>query len=86
MDTGIFSLVSGSAVVREGVRALRERIRKTVQIPSVRAAETRMLADLGRLAEVSPHLLADIGFEEQAADAPGTRVWTRGGLRVVQEA
>ena len=39
--------------------------------------------DLRRLAEVSPHLLADIGFEEQPGDASGGRVWTRGHLRVV---
>jgi len=65
------------------LEGVRKTLRKTARPAAGRQAEAAMHDDLRRLAEVSPHLLADIGFEEQPGDASGGRVWTRGHLRVV---
>lgn len=43
-----------------------------------------MLADLERLADISPHLLADLGFEEIRTGPSGITSWRRGSLRVVR--
>lgn len=43
-----------------------------------------MLADLERLADISQHLLADLGFEEIRTGPSGITSWRRGSLRVVR--
>ncbi|QFT81501.1 hypothetical protein FIU89_12830 [Roseovarius sp. THAF27] len=47
-------------------------------------ADPVMLADLERLADISPHLLADLGFEAIRTDPSGITSWRRGSLRVVR--
>ena len=45
-------------------------------------ADHRLLLELERLAEVSPHLLEDLGFEEQATGVYERQLWTLGNVTV----
>jgi 4-hydroxyphenylpyruvate dioxygenase-like putative hemolysin len=60
------------------------RIGKSISWRKPRSSEDHLRAALERLALLSPHLLADLGFKrDAAASAPDTMVWRRGQLRVV---
>ena len=73
----------------EGMPPLRGMIlgwmRKIERWAAGREAEARMREDLQRIAEVSPHLLADIGFEAEEAGTGLGRLWRRGRVRVWTE-
>ncbi|WP_428517072.1 hypothetical protein [Roseovarius sp.] len=65
--------------------SLAQRLRHWIR--SVRnpdPADPVMLADLERLADISPHLLADLGFEDIRTGPSGITSWRRGRLRVVR--
>lgn len=60
------------------------RIGKSISWRKSRSSEDHMRDELERLALLSPHLLADLGFtREAAASGPDTMVWRNGQLRVV---
>ncbi len=70
--------------------SLRRRLESLVELltkhnPFTRpiCTEAASLDDLERLALLSPHLLADLGFEEdREASGPGWRIWRKGNLSV----
>ncbi|WP_144435429.1 hypothetical protein [Roseovarius atlanticus] len=65
--------------------SLAQRLRHWMQpVRNPDPADGKMLADLERLADISPHLLADLGFEDTRTGPSGVVTWRRGPLRVVR--
>jgi len=69
-------------VVAHALRDMLSSLRIALLTPHHVTAEDRMMADLRRLAETSPHLLEDIGFRRTRCRVTGRVVWTRLGLRL----
>lgn len=65
------------------VNAFR-RVWKSLPWRKPRPVEDHLRDELERLALLSPHLLADLGFtQDAAASVPDTKVWRYGRHRVV---
>lgn len=55
--------------------------RKGGPVQQAQEPSDRMLEDLARLAELSPHLLSDIGFApDPGSSSPAREVWRKEGL------
>lgn len=82
MTSRTHAAVSGLPSLRELASGLMSGIERR---RAEREAGARMREDLQRIAEVSPHLLGDIGFEVQDGGLCGGRLWRRGRVRVWTE-
>ena len=75
---------NGGTAMRQLINRLTSWIMLCHQNRQAYRTNARALADIRRIASLSPHLLEDLGFETASQQqGAGVQVWTRAGITVM---